>query len=587
MGLLRAGRRRAVAAIVALLLLPVVQASASSGYISVYYSIEGVGESSYTLSHADGASEGLDENDTIWYFIACLLCQTDTKAVSSVDGENLKIDGRPINSESGVTVSCSAVAKDGGPVTIDHAAQRVEIYTYGFEGYDVTVEGRDARTTSRIDLSPVTGTFSSGETIVTLSISFARKPGYVPPDPPTNPDSGEGEVEEPDGGEPVLEALYVTNLVAGWSASQTGTWALVHDQTARDGIDANDIAYVRPGGSNQTSMVASSIADLATGERHLLTADVRPPASVKDVDLFVGVISASGQPVQFASPTANKLGFGFPTTNKTPFAGKPLTFQQYDPVNPNAGYPVWDIRKIMTSNQGFLPLADLQGSVASSVPYLCARISTSRLLGDVLRDGRIDANDYRLIVADQGLTGPADTDIASPRGLGLPDGAVDAWDLHYLYQLLADTEKAKVTPPVLPVQTEGFESGGLGTLNWWSLQWSKWFVTSDDRHSGVYSVRAGRISDGEITTLSLTANCATGRISFWRRVSCECNWDNYRFYIDDRLQETLSGEVGWSEVSFPVAAGSQTFRWEYEKDDATSAGRDTVYVDDLVLPAAL
>jgi len=589
MGLLRTGRKRAIAAIIALLLLPVAQASASSGYISVYYSIEGVGESSYTLNHVDGASEGLDEGDTIWYFIACLSCRTDTKAVSSVDGEDLKIDDRPIDSESGVTVRCSAVAKDGGPITIDQAAQWVEVYTYGFEGYDVTVGGCDARTTSRIDLSPVTGTFSSGETIASLSISFSRKPGYEPPDPPTDPDPdpNPGQGEEPGVSEPVLDTLHVSNLVEGWSLTQTGTWTLVHDRAALDGIDAGDAVYARPASVSRSSSIVSSIAEPATAERHLLTVDARPPAGVKDIDLLVGVESASAATIQFAPPAANRLVFSFPPELKAPFAGKPITFQQYDPADPNAAYPVWDVRKIIANNQGILPLADLRGSVACGIPYLCAHISTSRLLGDVLRDGRIDANDYRLIVADQGLTGPADTDIASPKGLGLPDGAVDAWDLHYLYELLADAEKAQVTPPALPVLTEGFETGGLGTLNWSSPQGSKWFVTSDDRHAGVYCVRAGRIPDGEITTLSLTANCTAGRISFWRKVSCEYSWDNYRFYIDGNLQETLSGEVAWSEVSFPVAAGTHTFRWEYEKDVALSAGQDTVYIDDLTLPAAL
>jgi len=582
---LATGRGPAIATMIALLLLPVLRAGASEGYISVYYSIEGVGESSYTLNHIDGASEGLDDGDTVWYFIACLTCRTDTKAVSSVGGQNVKIDNRPADSESGATVYCSAVAKDGGSVTIDDAAQWIEVYTYGFDGYEVTVNGQDARTIGRIDLSPVSGTFSSGQTITTVSISFTRKPGYEPPDPPTDPGSTEEAVPGVSGSVP--DTLHISNLVEGWSQSQTGTWTLVHDRTALNAVDPNDAVYARPASANCSSLAVSSIADRATGQRYLLAVDARPPTCVEDINLFVGVESASGAAVSFASPTANKLVFAFPAELKTPFAGKPLTFQQYNPADPDAGYPIWDIRKIVASNQGILTLADLLGSVAGGVPYLCAHVSTSRPLGDVLRDGRVDANDYRLIALDQGRTGPVDTDIASPKGLGLPDGTVDAWDLHYLYELLAAVEKAKVTPPTLPVLTEGFESGGLGAMNWSSLQWSKWFVTSDDRRSGLHSVRAGAIAHGEITTLSLTANCTAGRISFWRKVSTEYNWDNYRFYIDSKLQEKLSGEVPWSEASFPVEAGTHTFRWEYEKDDAGSSGQDTVYLDDLTIPAVL
>jgi len=58
-------------------------------------------------------------------------------------------------------------------------------------------------------------------------------------------------------------------------------------------------------------------------------------------------------------------------------------------------------------------------------------------------------------------------------------------------------------------------------MNWSFLHWPKWFVTSDDRRSGAYSVRAGRIAHGEITSLSLTVDCVSGRISFWRKVSTE------------------------------------------------------------------
>ncbi len=569
----------------AVIAFPIAQAAASQGYISIYYSIEGIGESSYTLNHIDGASEGLDETDTIWYFIACLTCKTDTKAVSTVEGQDLKIDGRPLASESGVSVRCSAVAKDGGPIAIDHAAQWIEIYMHGFEGYEVAVDGHDARTTERIDLSPVTGTFSSGQTITTVNISFTRKPGYVPPDPPVIPDPGPSET--PSVSEPVQDTLYVTNLIEGWPAHQTGTWTLVHDKTAMDGLDMDDAPYARPANTNRNSLIVSSVTDPTTGKRSLLAVDARSPASVKDIDLCIGVESASATPLVFAKPTANKLVFSFAAGIKTPFAGKPIIFQQYDPADPNAHYPVWDIRRIIANHQGILPLADLQGPVASGVPYLCARVSTNRLLGDVLRDGRIDANDYRLIALDQGLTGPADTDIASSRGLGLPDSVVDAWDLNHLYRLLADREKAQVTPPTLPALTEGFESGGLDTLEWSFLHWPKWFVTSDDRHSGAYSVRAGKIGHDEITSLSLTVDCVAGRIRFWRKVSTEPNWDNYRFYIDNKLQEKLSGEVAWSEVSFPVEAGRRTFRWEYEKDEAGSCGQDTVYLDDLTIPIGL
>ncbi len=581
----RIGSRHVATATLALLLLA-VRASASEGYISLYYSVEGVGESSYTLNHRSGASEGLDDQDTIWYFIACVTCKTDAWAVASVDDEDVKIDTRPLDSESGAGVRCGVVSKDGEPIVLNNAAQWVDIYMYGFDGYDVTVNGQDARMVSRIDLSPLTGTYSSPSTLETFDISFSRNADYEPGDPPIppNPDPAPGSDEEPIPGEPAPDTLFITNHIKGCPQNRTGVWTLVHTPSSLDAMDPNDVIHTRPfGGFN--SLMVSTVADPATKTRFLLAVDARPAKSVQDIDVSVGVESDSGQPVQFASPTENKLIFSFPAGATDCFAGKPLTFQRYDSTNPNVTYPVWDIRRIIQANQGILMLENLAEYRSSGVPYLTARISTSRRPGDVLRDGRIDVNDYSRIDSQQGFTGPADTDIASPKGLGLPDGRVDAWDLHHLYAILSDTEKSKVAAPKLPVLLEGFEAGNLDGLNWFSLQWPKWFVTTEDHHSGTCSVRAGRIADGEYTSLSLTVNCTAGEISFWRRVSCEFNWDSYRFYIDGKLQEKLSGEVAWSEVSFPVTAGVRTFKWEYEKDDATSDGKDTVYIDDLTIPA--
>ncbi|MGE5295846.1 MAG: hypothetical protein ACM3VT_13550 [Solirubrobacterales bacterium] len=579
-----------VIAAVVVLLLSSVSVQASEGYISLYYTVEGVGDASYTLNHCSGAAEGLDDQDNVWYWIACLQCQTDTKVVASVDGRDLNIDNRPIDSESGATVRCGVVSKTGDSITLTNAAQWVDIYVSGFDGYDVMVNGLNARQTSRIDLDPVTGTFSSGSMLETFTICFGRQDDYVPEDPDdededTDEDGDDPAVEDPVSNETVPDALFITNAIQGCPAKQTGVWTLLHDRDALDAIDVNDVAPASPFGEGFRSLIVSTIADPVTGERHVLAVDARPPDSREDIDLCIGVESASNESISFAPPATNELIFSFPTGAKDCFAGKTITFQLYDPADPRTTYPVWDVRKIVANNQGVLSLQDLTDSLVAGVPYLCARVSTSRQLGDVLRDGRIDVNDYNQVASQEGLAGSTDADIASSSGLGLPDGVVDVWDLHYLYELLADTDKAQVTRPALPFLTEGFESGDLEALNWVSLQWPHWLATSDDRHSGTYSARPGKITDDESTALSLTLDCTAGRISFWRRISTEYNWDLYRFYIDNKLQEELSGEIGWSEVSFDIEAGAHTFRWQYEKDSAGSSGKDTFYLDDLTFPA--
>ena len=75
------------------------------------------------------------------------------------------------------------------------------------------------------------------------------------------------------------------------------------------------------------------------------------------------------------------------------------------------------------------------------------------------------------------------------------------------------------------------------------------------------------------------------QISFYRKVSSEETYDFLKFYIDGTMLEQWSGEVPWSEVSYPVTAGTHTFKWEYSKDISVSSGSDCGFVDYVVFPS--
>jgi formylglycine-generating enzyme required for sulfatase activity len=75
-----------------------------------------------------------------------------------------------------------------------------------------------------------------------------------------------------------------------------------------------------------------------------------------------------------------------------------------------------------------------------------------------------------------------------------------------------------------------------------------------------------------------------GEVTFWYRVSSERGYDVLRFSVDGRVLGEWSGEVAWTQVSYPVTAGTRTFRWEYAKDGSVSSGADTAYLDDIVFP---
>jgi len=59
--------------------------------------------------------------------------------------------------------------------------------------------------------------------------------------------------------------------------------------------------------------------------------------------------------------------------------------------------------------------------------------------------------------------------------------------------------------------------------------------------------------------------------------------DTFKFYVDDELVREIQGEIDWAEVTHELSAGTYTLRWEYSKDDLWLEGRDTAWLDDLVV----
>ena len=203
------------------------------------------------------------------------------------------------------------------------------------------------------------------------------------------------------------------------------------------------------------------------------------------------------------------------------------------------------------------------------------------------------AGDLPVIVTGTYGAGRVAVVLAAPLGKP-PAGQTAFWDAPQWGPLMSNVVDWLLTPDApggpggssaVNDAMEDFEQGQLGT-GWSSAGDSLWYVTSEACHAGRFSARAGAVGDAQTTTLTLRANAGEGQISFWRRVSSERGFDVYRFWIDGKLREEVSGEYVWAEVSFPIGTGSHTFVWEYSKDDASSSGSDTVYIDDVRLPAA-
>ena len=138
--------------------------------------------------------------------------------------------------------------------------------------------------------------------------------------------------------------------------------------------------------------------------------------------------------------------------------------------------------------------------------------------------------------------------------------------------------------PVLSPIEETFETGDFSAFDWRRYDNENWIVTSEEKNSGQYSSRAGSIGDYESSALSISLDCISGDISFYRKVSSERDCDLLEFYIDGDRQDKWSGEKDWAQVSFPVEEGTRTFEWIYSKDSSVSRGSDTAWIDDIVFP---
>jgi subtilisin family serine protease len=150
------------------------------------------------------------------------------------------------------------------------------------------------------------------------------------------------------------------------------------------------------------------------------------------------------------------------------------------------------------------------------------------------------------------------------------------------------TAARSVTATFAPNTAEDFLAGGLLPASWTQPAGSSaaWAPFSGSFYVGSHSLKAGTVSHGQSSAVSYTGNFADGTVSFARRVSSESGQDYLRFYIDNELQGSWSGEVAWGMVSYPIASGSRVLKWAYEKNGSGSAGSDTAWIDSVNLPLA-
>ncbi len=133
--------------------------------------------------------------------------------------------------------------------------------------------------------------------------------------------------------------------------------------------------------------------------------------------------------------------------------------------------------------------------------------------------------------------------------------------------------------------TEDFEGDFSSSGNDWSFAGnSDWTIDETTKVTGEYGAKSGIIADNQKSSMILQYNVTEASyISFYMKVSSENNYDELKFYIDDILTESWSGELPWEKCKFEIPAGDHKFEWKYEKDGYTVGGNDCAWIDYILI----
>jgi len=128
-----------------------------------------------------------------------------------------------------------------------------------------------------------------------------------------------------------------------------------------------------------------------------------------------------------------------------------------------------------------------------------------------------------------------------------------------------------------PVE-EDFESNDF-TAHDWQFEGGNWAVDATNAYSAYHSATSGAVSTGTTTSIFVEKEVTdNGEISFAHRSIMAYN-SSYNFYMNDELME-LPEELDWTYVTYPVTAGSYTFKWEL----IATADNDQVWLDYINFP---
>ena len=125
---------------------------------------------------------------------------------------------------------------------------------------------------------------------------------------------------------------------------------------------------------------------------------------------------------------------------------------------------------------------------------------------------------------------------------------------------------------------------GVGACNreWTNAGDASWFFQTAVSKDGWNALQSGDVGDNEASVVqtTVTGPCT---VSFWWKVSSEEDWDYLTFYVNYGVNEEISGEIDWAQVTVDLPAGENVLAWAYNKDEMISSGADAGWLDQFVV----
>lgn len=121
--------------------------------------------------------------------------------------------------------------------------------------------------------------------------------------------------------------------------------------------------------------------------------------------------------------------------------------------------------------------------------------------------------------------------------------------------------------------------------NWTTSGNEDWFFQSTTTHDGIDAARSGPIGPNGSSQMELNVT-GPGTLTFWWKVDSESFADELLVYAPGSGDsDSISGNVGWTQVTLDIAPGPQTVLWTYSKNSGGSSGEDAGWVDQVYFAA--